>query len=76
MCGRYALVQSAEDIRKRYHATLPLIEVEKRYNVAPSQMMPTIVRESGEKPHNEIISMRWGARSALVERPEDELLHD
>ncbi len=60
MCGRYALAESAEDIRKRYQATPPLIEVEKRYNVAPTQTMPTVIRVAGAQPHNEIVSMRWG----------------
>lgn len=60
MCGRYVLAETGEDIRKRYHATMPLIEVEKRYNVAPTQMMPTVIRGSGKKPDNEIVTMRWG----------------
>lgn len=60
MCGRYVLAEDGEDIRKRYHATTPLIEVDKRYNVAPTQTMPTVIREPEPKPHNEIVTMRWG----------------
>src|SRR5581483_1944752 len=55
MCGRYNLVQ-ADKVAERFHvddAQLPLLP---RYNVAPSQAMPVVVRSS---PYR-LVEMQWG----------------
>jgi putative SOS response-associated peptidase YedK len=55
MCGRFALA-----FVKGFHSRFEVIDmqaiIEPRFNIAPSQTIPTIVRESP----NHVVMMRWG----------------
>ncbi len=55
MCGRYVLAETnALTVRFNIHSTPPLVMP--RYNVAPTQIMPVVVKQSP----NQLILMRWG----------------
>jgi putative SOS response-associated peptidase YedK len=55
MCGRYSLSQP-EKIQKRFKTQNEVLMFESSYNVAPSQTLPVITRNSP----NKITMMRWG----------------
>jgi putative SOS response-associated peptidase YedK len=44
MCGRYGLVGSAKAMKERFDLAYDLEDFQPRYNVAPSQWMPVVVR--------------------------------
>lgn len=56
MCGRFTLDASAEEIAERFQ--LPFLpEIQPRFNIAPSQQIPVVRRES----HGRALAMaRWG----------------
>ncbi|MDZ4735421.1 MAG: SOS response-associated peptidase [Rhodospirillaceae bacterium] len=58
MCGRYSLSTAPEAMRRLFQLEGPLLNLEPRYNVAPTQMVPVIRprRDGG----NELTMMRWG----------------
>ena len=57
MCGRYALVVMENgSLQRRFSLEEVLDETVTRYNVAPTQTMPVIVRHSP----NHLEMMRWG----------------
>lgn len=55
MCGRYTLTNTA-GMAARFKAEQPELPLKARYNVAPSQVMPVVVRNSPN--HFEL--MKWG----------------
>lgn len=64
MCGRYSLVPT-ENIATRFDIQdlqLPLLP---RYNVAPSQSMPVVVRNSP----NHVVEMQWGLIPSWSKEP-------
>ena len=56
MCGRYALTTTPAALSKLFGVLMKL-QLTPRFNVAPTQMMPVVVNEAGER---EIMLMRWG----------------
>jgi putative SOS response-associated peptidase YedK len=61
MCGRYTLV-CIDDLGLRFRIFDPTIGYRSHFNVAPSAMMPVIVRHE----RTEAITMKWGLISHLV----------
>ena len=55
MCGRYSLVPT-ENIAARFDIQQAQLTLAPRYNVAPSQAMPVVVRNSP----NRLVEMQWG----------------
>ena len=55
MCGRFTLDPTTK-FYERFKVSNRLDELTARYNIAPSQDVPVIVRNSP----NRIIMMRWG----------------
>jgi len=55
MCGRYSLI-FIDDLGNRFRVFNPMIGSRSRFNIAPGNEMPVIVRE--EK--NELVMMKWG----------------
>lgn len=55
MCGRYSLV-CIDDLGNRFRVHNPMIGARSKFNVAPGNEMPVIVR----KEKDEIALMRWG----------------
>jgi putative SOS response-associated peptidase YedK len=55
MCGRYSLV-CIDDLGNRFRVHNPMIGARSRFNVAPGNEMPVIIR----KENNVIVPMRWG----------------
>jgi putative SOS response-associated peptidase YedK len=55
MCGRYTLGNS-QDLYERFRIKPNELDIDPRYNVAPSQFMPVIVREEC----NRLTLMEWG----------------
>lgn len=58
MCGRYALTV-APDVLAALFALDAVPEFDERFNLAPSQEAPVVVREVGEASR-EVRAMRWG----------------
>lgn len=56
MCGRFALDTDPIEIERRFHAAVEKLTIERRYNVAPGQHMPIIIRKSP----NKAILAKWG----------------
>jgi putative SOS response-associated peptidase YedK len=55
MCGRYGFAD-ADKLRERYDLENEIKDLKPRYNIAPSQQVPVIVKNS----HNSVKIMRWG----------------
>jgi putative SOS response-associated peptidase YedK len=55
MCGRYTLTNTAE-MAVRFKVSQPELPLTSRYNVAPSQVLPVVVRNSP----NRLEWMKWG----------------
>ncbi|HLW03324.1 MAG TPA: SOS response-associated peptidase [Ktedonobacterales bacterium] len=55
MCGRYVLAEIAA-LGERFNAADDVPSVTPRYNVAPTQTMPVVVKHSP----NSLVLMRWG----------------
>ena len=56
MCGRFACNTDRDELTDRFDATVAFPRMEPRFNVAPGQMMPIIVRQSPKKA----IPAKWG----------------
>jgi putative SOS response-associated peptidase YedK len=56
MCGRYTLHHNVEEIEVRFDAESNLEDFGPRYNIAPSQMVPTI-RQTDKR---ELVNCKWG----------------
>ena len=57
MCGRIALTASMAMVAGHFKAATGL-DYPKRYNIAPSQMVPVVTEKDGK--HREISLMQWG----------------
>lgn len=55
MCGRYVLA-ATEAIAQRFNATNAPANLAPHYNVAPTQSMPVVIKQSP----NQLVLMRWG----------------
>jgi putative SOS response-associated peptidase YedK len=55
MCGRYSLI-FIDDLGNRFRVFNPMIGSRSRFNIAPGNEMPVIIRE--EK--NKLVIMKWG----------------
>jgi putative SOS response-associated peptidase YedK len=55
MCGRYSLI-CIDDLGNRFRVFNPMIGARSRFNIAPGNEMPVIVREG----RNHATVMRWG----------------
>jgi len=55
MCGRFALA-FVKGFYSRFEVIDQQAGIEQRFNIAPSQTIPTIVRQSP----NQVVMMRWG----------------
>lgn len=64
MCGRYVFYETLEAM-KRFHADPPGTRVVPRYNAAPSQDLPIVLRNSP----NHIECMRWGLIPSWAKDP-------
>ena len=57
MCGRFTLVASPEQLAERFQISEFMIDLVPRYNIAPSQMIPAIISDQGER---RLGFLRWG----------------
>jgi putative SOS response-associated peptidase YedK len=64
MCGRYSLVPT-ESIAARFDIQQQQLTLTPRYNVAPSQAMPVVVRNSP----NRLVEMQWGLIPSWSKEP-------
>jgi putative SOS response-associated peptidase YedK len=64
MCGRYSLI-CIDDLGKRFRIFNPTLGIRSHFNIAPSQMMPVIVRHE----QVEMIMMQWGLIPHWVKDP-------
>ena len=64
MCGRYSLVPT-ESIAVRFDIQQAQLKLVPRYNVAPSQSMPVVVRNSP----NQLVEMQWGLIPSWSKEP-------
>jgi putative SOS response-associated peptidase YedK len=64
MCGRYSLVPT-ESIATRFDIQQQQLTLTPRYNVAPSQSMPVVVRNSP----NRLVEMQWGLIPSWSKEP-------
>jgi putative SOS response-associated peptidase YedK len=64
MCGRYSLVPT-ESIATRFDIQQQQLTLAPRYNVAPSQSMPVVVRNSP----NRLMEMQWGLIPSWSKEP-------
>src|SRR5689334_868183 len=64
MCGRYTLV-TTENLAARFDIQQEQLALTPRYNVAPSQSMPVVVRNSP----NRLVEMQWGLIPSWSKEP-------
>lgn len=57
MCGRYTIAAPSEAIRRMFGFRNPLPNLPARYNVAPTQDVPVVRLEGGER---KLVMLRWG----------------
>lgn len=59
MCGRYSLTRRQQEVAERFGVKQLTVELAPRYNIAPTQIVPVILRADREDaPSMEL--MRWG----------------
>ena len=64
MCGRYTLANT-EDLFARFQVEVQDLDLAPRYNVAPDQVMPVVVREEA----NRLERMQWGLIPSWSKEP-------
>jgi putative SOS response-associated peptidase YedK len=64
MCGRYSLI-CIDDLGKRFRIYDPILGIRSHFNIAPSRMMPVIVRHE----QVEMVMMQWGLIPHWVRDP-------
>ncbi|WP_126429951.1 SOS response-associated peptidase [Brevibacillus marinus] len=57
MCGRFTLISDPEKIMNRFQLQEIPFDLKPRYNIAPGQMVPAIISESGKR---KIGQLKWG----------------
>ena len=68
MCGRFT-ISFVIGLSERFQARIPSFDLIPRYNIAPSQEVPVVVRAHPDGAENEIRMMRWGLVPSLVKDP-------
>ncbi|HOW33241.1 MAG TPA: SOS response-associated peptidase [Methanoregulaceae archaeon] len=68
MCGRFT-ISFVIGLSERFQARNPSFELIPRYNIAPSQDVPVVVRAHPDDAVNEIRMMRWGLVPSWVKDP-------
>ena len=66
MCGRFGASFQYRDIKVVWNLYGDFLSFFPRYNVAPSQEVPVILRNEG---HNELRPMRWGLVPSWAQDP-------
>ncbi len=66
MCGRYMITSTREAIRRVFNVPT-LVELAPRYNVAPTQNVPVVRLQEGER---ELSMLRWGLIPSWAKDPE------
>jgi len=62
MCGRFSRENKLADLIKHFKAEMTgELDVRPRYNVSPSQMIPTV--KDNEKGKRELVEMKWGYKT-------------
>jgi len=56
MCGRFTVVSEAEELEERFGVQVAKEQYSKRYNAAPSQLLPIITNSDKEK----VQFFKWG----------------
>jgi putative SOS response-associated peptidase YedK len=76
MCGRYGLYASRDELTRRFRVDLAGMELEPRYNVAPSQEVLTVA--VGRDGARRALGMRWGFIPYWSKEPSTKLstIHD
>jgi putative SOS response-associated peptidase YedK len=59
MCGRFVITSAAEAIAKWFGTKNPLPNIRPRYNAAPTQSVPVVLRD-GEDGSRHLETLRWG----------------
>ncbi|MFH1106665.1 MAG: SOS response-associated peptidase [Candidatus Micrarchaeota archaeon] len=70
MCGRFSLTVPIRKLQEHYEARRVSEEAAKwkpSYNIAPAQLAPVVVRQTGDETATEIILARWGFVPAWAE---------
>lgn len=57
MCGRFTFAVTPEMFMQRYNLEQLSFDLEPRYNIAPSQMIPAVLQERGQ---NRAGQLKWG----------------
>ena len=65
MCGRYMITSTREAIRRVFE--VPTFDLPPRYNVAPTQNVPVVRLQDGER---ELAMLRWGLIPSWAKDPE------
>jgi len=61
MCGRYSIATPVEVLRRVFRFKRPALNLEPRYNVAPTQRVPIVRLEyAGVTGERELAMVRWG----------------
>ncbi len=66
MCGRYLQTQQLVEILNRFGVTQPRAAIDARYNIAPTQEIPAIVIENGQRV---LRTFRWGLVPRWADSP-------
>src|SRR5262245_49497268 len=66
MCGRYGLTVDTSKLQERFDTSNTLPDLEPRYNIAPTQKLPVIVRHSP----NAMALMQWGLIPSWSKEPQ------
>lgn len=57
MCGRYSLAVETSQLAERFNCSIIDQIIERRYNVAPTQIMPVVVKQADQR---RLQMMHWG----------------
>lgn len=63
MCGRYTLARSQQELSERFGIKQLFVDLEPRYNIAPSQSVPVVISDEGER---KLQAYQWGLIPAWV----------
>jgi putative SOS response-associated peptidase YedK len=66
MCGRYGLTVDTAKLQERFETSNTLPDLEPRFNIAPTQALPVIVRNSP----NSMALMQWGLIPSWSKEPQ------
>jgi len=69
MCGRYSQTVSIEKLKERFRAKSPKLPLKPRYNLAPSQNAPIVVRPKDGSGENLMVMMKWGLVPSWAKDP-------